>query len=560
MSKTLLDVDLLGLTGNPAIKTPAPAWNPGASILSVSSYSSFGQARGGTSDLAVSWNAAATNATNTSGTGYTYRVSGDLASLYEQNGTHRWYVAPSGTAGTAVAFTQAMSLDNSGNLMVGTTTPRGLTTINAPVGAPGLSVTGKSSANVSADIEITRANTLANVGQGATFQFNDTATPTYSRLIQAGLGNFQFFGYGTGGWVEHARIDINGNWMVGRSAAAINVSRDIAVFERTQNGPTCVMINNQSTGASAATQIDFESYGGSWQIAVPASTANQNPLIFTSTHQPTGEKMRLTHDGNLLVGATTGSTHLLFKNVGEGIDVLYMGGTTATPTVGVKAVGSMAWSVTTAGMYLGKNTTSNRSLNAAGTINASGADYAEYMTKADDCGTIAKGQIVGVDADGRLTDKWSAAVSFLIKSTDPSYVGGDVWGREEALNMARPVEPVFEAPACTGAGAPGEDAGDEAQVAHAAALEAYRSALAEFDARLEAARERVDRMAFCGQVPVNVTGAVPGQYVVPVPLGDGIAGQLVDKADMSLAQYMAAVGIVQNILPDGRAQVRVKVV
>jgi hypothetical protein len=44
------------------------------------------------------------------------------ASVYQQNdGIHRWLTAPSGTAGNAISFTQAMTLDASGNLLVGTT-------------------------------------------------------------------------------------------------------------------------------------------------------------------------------------------------------------------------------------------------------------------------------------------------------------------------------------------------------------------------------------------------------------------------------------------------------
>jgi hypothetical protein len=37
------------------------------------------------------------------------------------NGVHSWYTAPSGTAGDAISFTQAMTLDASGNLLVGKT-------------------------------------------------------------------------------------------------------------------------------------------------------------------------------------------------------------------------------------------------------------------------------------------------------------------------------------------------------------------------------------------------------------------------------------------------------
>jgi hypothetical protein len=52
------------------------------------------------------------------------------STLYNQgSGVHSWYNAPSGTAGNPIsganAFVQAMTLDNSGNLLVGTTTTGG---------------------------------------------------------------------------------------------------------------------------------------------------------------------------------------------------------------------------------------------------------------------------------------------------------------------------------------------------------------------------------------------------------------------------------------------------
>jgi hypothetical protein len=49
-------------------------------------------------------------------------ISAAAASQYEQSGgAHKWYTAPSGTAGNAISFTQPMTLDSSGNLLVGTT-------------------------------------------------------------------------------------------------------------------------------------------------------------------------------------------------------------------------------------------------------------------------------------------------------------------------------------------------------------------------------------------------------------------------------------------------------
>jgi hypothetical protein len=53
--------------------------------------------------------------------GYKY-IATAQASLYTQyQGVHSWYNAASGTAGNAITFTQAMTLDASGNLLVGLT-------------------------------------------------------------------------------------------------------------------------------------------------------------------------------------------------------------------------------------------------------------------------------------------------------------------------------------------------------------------------------------------------------------------------------------------------------
>jgi hypothetical protein len=54
----------------------------------------------------------------------TYRYANTAAATdyYQNAGNHIWYNAPSGTAGNAISFTQAMTLDASGKLFLGTTT------------------------------------------------------------------------------------------------------------------------------------------------------------------------------------------------------------------------------------------------------------------------------------------------------------------------------------------------------------------------------------------------------------------------------------------------------
>lgn len=186
-----------------------------------------------------------------------------------------------------------------------------------------------------------------------------------------------------------------------------------------------------------------------------------------------------------------------------------------------------------AGLRMYKNTGTNRSINTAGTINASGADYAEYMTKAGDF-TLAKGDICGINSEGKLTNVFADAISFVVKSTDPSYVGGDKW--HEAVGEE-----------------PGGYDDDRTEEEIAAATVVYEEAL-------EAARQLVDRIAFSGQVPVNVTGATPGQHIIPTAAADGsIEGTAKAEADLTMAEYMSSVGKVIAIEDDGRAKIIVKV-
>lgn len=110
----------LDTAGNLGLGIAPKAWISPGKVIEAGTYAAFGQGRGGTSDLVVSWNGAVTSGTS-SGTGYVYKTTGDLASSYEQNGTHRWYTAPSGTAGNAITFTQSMVLDANGSLGLGVT-------------------------------------------------------------------------------------------------------------------------------------------------------------------------------------------------------------------------------------------------------------------------------------------------------------------------------------------------------------------------------------------------------------------------------------------------------
>jgi hypothetical protein len=78
------------------------------------SVSVYRSSAGGTANIA--YNAYI----NTSGQ-YIYKLTA-AATIYELTpGVHKWYTAPSGAAGNIISFTQAMTLDSSGRLLVGGT-------------------------------------------------------------------------------------------------------------------------------------------------------------------------------------------------------------------------------------------------------------------------------------------------------------------------------------------------------------------------------------------------------------------------------------------------------
>ncbi|MDO8033888.1 hypothetical protein O3297_10710 [Janthinobacterium sp. SUN128] len=293
----------------------------------------------------------------------------------------------------------------------------------------------------------------------------------------------------------------------------------------------------------------------------------------------------------LKAGSTnTGLQHNISRSVAEGEQILYIGADAATfPSVWVVASnGQAGWSFSPTVLSVGKNSTTSRSINVVGTVNTNGNDYAEYIFKSSTCSSVAPGQIVGITADNKVTDKWADAVMFSIKSTAPSFVGGDSWGndigpRPLAQAGAAPTQPTRREDVLTQQAVPGTnppqyedvvtESGDtddewaEKQATFTAALAAHELAvqqdaetMATFDAALEVARQKVDRIAIAGRVPVNVLGAQPGDYIVPVQDGAGIKGIAVHEDDLSMKQYLHAVGRVISIEPDGRAYVMVKAV
>jgi hypothetical protein len=284
-----------------------------------------------------------------------------------------------------------------------------------------------------------------------------------------------------------------------------------------------------------------------------------NGLVYASSTSALTTNAGLTFNGtDFAVGANndnTARTFTVYNNAGaEGtfFNAFYRsnGGSYSLSCYNANNGG---WNAADAAVKIGTNSATSRSINAGGTINAAGLDYAEYMTKAGDF-TIAKGDVVGIDAQGKLTNVFANAISFVVKSTNPSYVGGDNWGSAKTLGLTDPIQPLQPNKNLSMS----ESDWAAVQATYQTELIAYNDLVAALETATEAARINVDRIAFAGQVPVNVTGATAGQYIIPINDNGAIKGAAISNP--TFEQYQIAVGKVIAIEPDGRAKIIVKVI
>jgi hypothetical protein len=102
----------LDASGNLGLGVEPSAWGSNRTAIQLGGSSGSNFVGGATTAL---------KANNYFDTGDKYVANGFANAYLMNNGTHAWYNAPSGTAGNAITFTQAMTLDASGNLIVGTT-------------------------------------------------------------------------------------------------------------------------------------------------------------------------------------------------------------------------------------------------------------------------------------------------------------------------------------------------------------------------------------------------------------------------------------------------------
>lgn len=319
-------------------------------------------------------------------------------------------------------------------------------------------------------------------------------------------------------------IDAVGNFGIGKTPTT---TLDV-------NGPIKPGIGVFSAGAGrfySTAAYGLVVNGGNGSALDFAITSRSGNFLFSNPANTENVLINSANSGLLLVGTTTGSAHTIARGSAQNDLLLAVTGSANPCASFYSGFTTMGANAAAAVLKLGYNSTTSRSISSGGTINASGADGAEYITKSDGCGVVAKGDVCGIDADGKVTKSWASAISYGVKSSSPGLVLGD--------NYAAHLGPEPEQE---------EDETDEV----------FAARQVDFVEALEEARQGVDRIAFWGRVPVNVdedtlaacVNALAdgvGIYLVASANGGGIKAVAVPESEMTLPLYMRRLGKVWAI-------------
>jgi Chaperone of endosialidase len=391
--------------GNLGLGVTPSAWGSFNTLqIARSSFS------GDTSNLLLSANAYFSS-------GWKYMGSSQAASQYSQlAGAHTWFTAPSGTAGNAISFTQAMTLDASGNLGIGITSPSSYSTRCASLAS------GDYAASFVAVSDASATNWARVDWWNQNVAYRGIIYQDQSGLFVIRNDGANAIAFNTNGANERARIDSSGNFLVGKTLTDANNFK-IQVSQNTTTYGSGVQIVYAGAGAAAI----WENSSGALVFGNDGSSG-------------TTERMRIDSSGNLLVGTTTTvstnvkGVQLSTDTVGGYIRIGTTSGATNYTVMGFYTASNNAGSITVNGNTTTYATSSDQRLKTnvtpAGSAIQSILDFPvdqfDWISSGEhqDFGAVAQKAInvipemvsVPADDDEMWGIDWSKAVPRLIRT------------------------------------------------------------------------------------------------------------------------------------------------
>tara|TARA_R110000868_G_scaffold112176_5_gene302318 strand:+ start:7741 stop:10587 length:2847 start_codon:yes stop_codon:yes gene_type:complete len=258
----------LNAAGNLGLGVTPSAWS-GFKAIQVGN-GSFGDTVGASNNALFGSN------TYFNGAAFTY-INTTTATLYRQlSGQHQFYTAPSGTAGNAISFTQAMTLDASGRLGIGTASPaRPLDVLGT---ANGVAIFKNSTAAAFAEVSVDSNDRSFAIGQRSStnasgdlaYLYSGTATPiafftNTQERVRITSGGVLLLGItGTIGSAND-RLQVDTSTAGARASVFRNSTSNtdtIAVWNAATTGDNKFVQFYTEAGASVRGSIDYNRAGG----------------------------------------------------------------------------------------------------------------------------------------------------------------------------------------------------------------------------------------------------------------------------------------------------------
>jgi hypothetical protein len=270
-------------SGNLGLGVTPNAWNTSRKVFQGTGGSLM--LTSGNNSLAVLF---ANTFENTSGS-YRYQNTGSASYYQQYNSVHSWYTAPSGTAGNAITFTQAMTLDASGNLALGRTSVSPIGTDYRTVDLDGLNGSG---------IKFRSNGTSIGYVYSSTTSFLDFGTAGAYPLTLSTNGS------------ERARITSDGNVGIGTTSPSqklVVYEASTSVYSVTQTGAAgayaIFLARNPNNDLYLWNRGDNNTsvlYSTAWDLQI---TTEATKYISFATNNT--ERARINGAGNFMIGTTT---------------------------------------------------------------------------------------------------------------------------------------------------------------------------------------------------------------------------------------------------------------